>query len=496
MNGRMKVKGIVVGIAVVFLVTVASALAADPTDRGFGTKGIAEIEASLPEGETNGFEEGLGSVVDLEPDGHGKLLAAVGPIPESIRENHFFAAARILPDGRPDPRFGNDGLTRRRRTEIPNGEGGSAGVLRAEAVAPVKGGKVLLAGYFDDGEAYAPVLARFTPRGRHDPSFGHEGRRVYARLSGGNAILHGGERIAGGERIHDIAVGSGGTIVGVGDVVAGPRGVRHTPQPAALVRAWRPDGTVDHGFGRDGRLTIRVPRGGGYSGFSKVEILPSGKILVAGYLRRQLVVYRLSADGRIDRSFGGGGRVTVGVRGEAISYQHPASLAVDRDGRIVLTGRPILDNAVAEAPVLLRLLADGRRDHSFGARTVPGTAGGIRGGYVYLTFEPRAIAIDGHGRIVVTGGGVATAPSSDGTFLEGHEALTSHRFLPDGRPDRSFGHDGIWLTDPPGSRSTGYASATQPDGRVIAGGWVQLERGARERDFRHGNTAMLLTRYR
>lgn len=487
----MKIKGFAAGIAVLFLVTVASALAADPTDKSFGTKGIAEIEASLPEGQTEGFEEGLGSVVDLEPDGHGKLLAAVGPIPESIRHNHFFAAARILPDGRPDPGFGRDGLTRSRRVEIPDGEGGAAsGALRAEAVAPVAGGKVLLAGFFDDGEAYAPVLARFTPRGRPDPGFGHRGRRVYARLSGG-VILHGGQRMAGGERIHDVAVRHDGTIVGVGDVVAGPRGVAHTPQPAALVRAWRPDGTVDHGFGRDGRLAIRVPRGGGYSGFSKVEILPSGKILVAGYLRRQLVVYRLSADGRIDRSFGGGGRVTVGVRGEAISYQHPASLAVDRDGRIVLTGRPILDGPVVEAQVLLRLLPDGRRDRSFGARTVPGTAGRIRGGYVYLTFETRAVTIDGRGRVVVTGGEFA----NDGRG-EGDEALTSRRFLPDGRPDRFFGHDGIWFTAPPGSRSTGYASATQPDGRVIAGGWVQLERGSRERDFHHGNTAMLLTRYR
>jgi len=152
----MKIKGIVVGIAVLLLVMVASALAADPTDTSFGTKGIAEIEASLPEGETDGFEEGLGSIVDLEPDGHGKLLAAVGPIPGSIKNNHFFAASRILSDGHPDPGFDRDGLTRRRRVEIPNGEGGAAGVLRAEAVAPVKGGKVLLAGFFDDGEAYAP----------------------------------------------------------------------------------------------------------------------------------------------------------------------------------------------------------------------------------------------------------------------------------------------------------------------------------------------------
>ena len=486
----MKIKVTLVAI-VLLLVAVSAALAADPVDHGFGKDGIAEIAASLPEGETEGFEEGLGSIVDLEPAGHGKLLAAVGPIPESIKHDHFFAAARILPDGRPDPRFGNDGLTRSRRIEIPDGEGGSAGVLRAEAIAPVADGKVLLAGFFDDGEAYAPVLARFTPRGRPDPGFGHGGRRIYARLNRGNSILHGGVRMAGGDRIHDLAVGPDGTIVGVGDVVAGPRGVAHTPQPAALVRAWHPDGTVDRGFGRDGRLTMRVPRGGGYSGFSKVEILPSGKILVAGYLSRRLVVYRLTADGRVDRSFGDHGRVTVGTRGTEINFPYRASLAVDRSGRIVLGGLAILDNAVVEAPVLLRLLPDGRRDHSFGARNVPGTAGKVRGGYVYLTFEPRAITFDGHGRIVVTGGDFTT----DGKE-EGHEALTSRRFLPDGRPDRTFGRDGIWFTDPPGSRSTGYASATQPDGRVVAGGWVQLERGARERDFRHGNTAMLLTRYR
>ena len=196
MRTSVKIKVTLVAV-VVLLVAVSAALAADPTDHGFGRDGVAEIKAYLPEGEKAGFEEGLGSIVDLEPDGHGKVLAAVGPIPESIKGNHFFAAARILSDGDPDPGFGRDGITRRRRVEIPDGEGGSAGVLRAEAVAPLKGGKVLLAGFFDDGEAYAPVLARFTPRGRPDPGFGHGGRRVYARLSGDKAILHGGARIAG-----------------------------------------------------------------------------------------------------------------------------------------------------------------------------------------------------------------------------------------------------------------------------------------------------------
>lgn len=39
----MKINGIVVGIAVLVLGMVASALAADPTDLSFGTKGITEM---------------------------------------------------------------------------------------------------------------------------------------------------------------------------------------------------------------------------------------------------------------------------------------------------------------------------------------------------------------------------------------------------------------------------------------------------------------------
>lgn len=37
------------------------------------------------------------------------------------------------------------------------------------------------------------------------------------------------------------------------------------------------------------------------------------------------------------------------------------------------------------------------------------------------------------------------------------------------------------------------AALTQPDGKVVAGGWVQIERGGGNGP---GNTAMMLTRYR
>jgi hypothetical protein len=43
------------------------------------------------------------------------------------------------------------------------------------------------------------------------------------------------------------------------------------------------------------------------------------------------------------------------------------------------------------------------------------------------------------------------------------------------------------------SQSLARAALTQPDGRVVTAGWIQIERGGGNGP---GNTAMLLTRYR
>jgi hypothetical protein len=85
------------------------------------------------------------------------------------------------------------------------------------------------------------------------------------------------------------------------------------------------------------------------------------------------------------------------------------------------------------------------------------------------------------------------APYTPGQGEPGHEAFTSRRFLPNGRRDRSFGEGGVWHTDPPGSEGLARAALTQPDGKVVAGGWVRLERFGGNGP---GNTAMMLTRYR
>ncbi len=487
MKRVLSLKRALIGCAVLLALTAGAALAADPTDTTFGTDGIAEIEARIS------ATGQVGGIADLEPTAGGKMLAAVYPI---ARGGHYFAAARILPNGRIDRAFGRDGFTPRfrfgRESEV---EGG--GVLQAEAVAGQRDGKVLLAGYREVRAAYAPALARFNSQGRLDHRFG-QGGRINPRPS-----YEGRHVQEGGERLHDLAVEPGGTIVAVGDIIAEPyrEAGRGPERPGAVVIGYRPDGRVDPHFGHHGRLRISVPRSRAYTGFSEVRVLPSGKLLVSGYLRQRLVLYRLTADGKIDRSFGRDGRVAVGAPAVHDLYGNGSYLrapfAVDRHGRIVLAGPVFSKNGYQEPIVLIRLHPDGRRDRSFGRslymekapidRKEPTPRKHVEN----YAFPPQSIAIDGHGRIVVVG--MELAPFTRGQGETGYQYFAARRFLPNGRLDRSFGHGGVWDTNPAGSQSMARAALTQPDGRVVAGGWVQIERFGGNGP---GNTAMLLTRYR
>jgi uncharacterized delta-60 repeat protein len=492
MDRRGKIKGFAVGFAVLFAVTAGVALAADPTDPTFGTNGIAEIEARIP------ATGQVGGIVDLEPTKGGKMLAAVYPI---ARGGHYFAAARIDPNGALDRSFGKDGFTPYIDVSHRKGEA-SGGVVQAEAVAEQKDGDILLAGYYDNERALAPALARFGPDGRLDPTFGDGGEVVPHPSNQGRALLPGE---TGGEKLHDVAIEPrGGDIVGVGEVVPGRPGFdpRSPGRSAALVVAWRPDGRLDRRFGHDGRFEVKARRNPAFTGFTQVQALPSGKLLVSGYVRQQIVLYRLTARGRIDRSFGGGdGRVTVGRPTSDDAYNFiRAPFAVDRKGRIVLCGGTFPSSGHSEEPVaLVRLRPDGRRDRSFGRsiyieRAPADEAEPFHRRHVqFFHFQPEAVAVDGHARIVVTGSeaGIYSRGPKEGGFE--YLYFSSRRFLPNGRRDRNFGHGGVAATNPPGSRSLARAALTQPDGRVVAGGWIQIERGGGNGP---GNTAMLLTRYR
>jgi uncharacterized delta-60 repeat protein len=77
------------------------------------------------------------------------------------------AVVRLLPNGRPDPRFGSRGWVLR------NGGGTVRSVASRRA-----GSRLYLAAVVQDGERYRVALLRFKANGRPDPTFGRAGRRT------------------------------------------------------------------------------------------------------------------------------------------------------------------------------------------------------------------------------------------------------------------------------------------------------------------------------
>ncbi|HSS04286.1 MAG TPA: hypothetical protein VLK89_03730 [Solirubrobacterales bacterium] len=143
--------------------------------------------------------------------------------------------------------------------------------------------------------------------------------------------------------------------------------------------------------------------------------------------RYPMIVTRYGADGSLDRSYGDRGSAMPALVGNG-----EARLAVDSQGRASI--------AVKEgvAVHVVRLAADGSPDHSFGSRG-EAVAPGARNSLIDL-----AVAADD--KIVVESDWYIQHPGNrNGHLKDAGKATTAvsvTRFLPDGRPDPSFGGTG------------------------------------------------------
>ena len=226
----------------------------------------------------------------------------------------------------------------------------------------------------------------------------------------------------------------------------------HSAQAAA--------GDLDPRFGNGGVVQTDFAQTDDY--VLGVGLQPDGKIIVSGqsgiYPDLHSALVRYNRNGRLDSTFGTGGRVVV--------MFHPNSdyldaLVLQSDGKIVAAG-----SASGTAFLVARFNADGTLDQTFG-----------NNGSVQTTFgDPTAAAHDlilqADGRIIAVG------VSGAGPYSELNDFVLA-RYNIDGSLDPTFGNGGKVKTHFPGVTNTGSTAssiALQLDGKLVVGGSYKNER--------------------
>jgi uncharacterized delta-60 repeat protein len=243
----------------------------------------------------------------LQPNGKIVLVGSVS----AGSSNGKIGVLRYRSDGSLDPTFGGDGIVRNDPT--PTYDDGLAVGVEADGQIVVAGG----AGYAGPNERF--VALAFGPHGSLEPTFGGDGE-VFTDLTPKADVPFG------------LAIQDDGKIVVAGGAAQGG------PDPKfALVRYER-DGSLDLSLNGDGTvITNFTPYDdGAYS----VAIDPVGKIVTAGQAgyngpAPRFATVRYLADGTLDSTFGGDGKVSTDL---TPLFDSAWGVAVQADGSVVCSG--------------------------------------------------------------------------------------------------------------------------------------------------------------
>ena len=335
-------------------------------DMRFGRGGVLRV--SIGKG-----DDGVSGVARL-PDGSLVVGGAAGNLNADQYGNDVSVFAfKARADGRLDPLFGRRGIVSL-RVPTENFIEPVAGI----AVDP-EGGVVVAA----ITEVKRLTLVRFDSRGRVDRSFGTRGvvyhdvqyPRAMTRQQDGRLVVVGmtfredrewrewfvlrlranGTRdpsFGGGDGLvetrlsgspdsaYAVAVDARGRIVVAGDEGTSDTNCTTLCERLRVVR-YLPDGRLDRSFGRGGRAEPAT--GLAYDRLA-LALEPAGGILVAGtsYAAgiddEQLAVWRLDGTGRVDRSFGADGMLAVNPTSRAPNLDYLSAVALTHNGVILATG--------------------------------------------------------------------------------------------------------------------------------------------------------------
>ena len=376
--------------------------------------------------------------------------------------NDDFALVRYNADGALDPTFDSDGKV---TTAIGSGRD------RTGAVAVDSDGKIVVAGFSNNGSNNDFALVRYNADGSLDTTFGTD------HDSSGSPDGYVTTAIGTHNDVANaVALQSDGKIV-----VAGYGNTASTTD-IALVR-YNANGSLDTTFGTDhdssgnpdGYVTTTI----GPSSIARaVAIQSDGKIVVAGYGNGgNFLVARYTTTGALDTTFGvdhdssgsPDGYVTHNID---LTNDVLTAVAIQSDGKIVATGYTNI-SGVDTFIVVFRFTAAGALDTTFG--TDGADSDTDPDGYVTTRNSPsldqaNAVALQSDGKIVVAG-----SRGSGGT-----EDFALARYTTAGALDSTFGTDGTAITSVASGefgRGADQARAMSilPNGNILAAGYGTMD---------------------
>ena len=436
MRNPVRAAGAAAATVAVLLATAvpASAASGDP-DPTFGSGGHVSTDFA------GRFD--LADAVLVQSN--GRIVAAGQALTGTTFDSSDFGLARYRSNGDPDTSFSGDGKVR-----LDFGGLGD----QATSVVQQGDGKIVVAGISTVSATSSDfAVARFTTGGAPDSAFSSDGKTRSA-FPGYFSASATAVAVQGDGKIDVVGAASSGTphLRGGGE------------QTDVAVARYKTIGSLDTGFGGDGRVTTDFS--GAFDVGRTVAILDSGDILVAGQSQtaggdQRIVVLEYRPNGTLDPSFSSDGKVVVNMSpGEG---ENPVGLAVRGDGKIVV-GATVRDavSATSGSDVgVLLLNANGSIATTFG--------GGD--GMVFQDFgdteDPDQMVRDTDGKLVF----VAVKPFVDASHPQ---AIWVFRLTSGGAKDTGFGSGGraqLGFGDGVGGFAVALDGSHRPvvDGRVGIG---------------------------
>jgi uncharacterized delta-60 repeat protein len=426
-------------------------------DTSFGGSGV--VTTSLSPGDDQAF--------GLAQPGGALLLAGVSA--PSQCETDFSLARYNSSDGSLDTNFNGTGILLQRVGDS---------YAEADSVAIQPDGRIVVGGTSSSCNA-STVICRFNPDGTLDASFATGGELLtnlapaqYVRIQPDGKILMAGGN--GGQLLlarflsngvpdvsfastgsFSIVVGTNGTmpfgmaLQSDGKIVVGVRAFQGG-NDLAVIR-FNSSGSIDTNWNGSGSVfTALVPPNDTFGG---VAIQADGKVVASGYSTlssySEFSMFRCTANGPLDSSFGSSGRVATQVSNGDIDAGF--GLALQPDGKIVLAGTSLPSMA------LLRYNGNGSLDSTFGS------GGKMTARIGFAVDIAYAVALQNDGKIV-TG-----CRSQVDSFYK----FAVARFLTNGVLDPNYGVSGVNTFDfGTGADELVNAMALDSAGRMVMVGTI------------------------